>query len=80
MYQSVPAFDDLAPGVGVVPRPDSQQERQVAQAAEKNRNFMNRPGNPWFKPKGNRLGGLVLSVGKVGRFFWKSGFEMPISL
>ena len=24
----------------------------MAQAAERNRNFMNRPGNPWFKPKG----------------------------
>lgn len=45
--------EDAWRGVGVVPRPDSQQERQVAQAAESNRNFMNRPGNPWFKPKGS---------------------------
>lgn len=45
--------EDAWRGVGVVPRPDSQQERQVAQAAERNRNFMNRPGNPWFKPKGS---------------------------
>eukprot|EP00435_Cladocopium_sp_Y103_P064669 s507_g26.t1 len=63
--------EDAWKGVGVVPRPDSQQElmmkgrgseiiknfdqdfRQVAQAAERNRNFMNRPGNPWFKPKGS---------------------------
>eukprot|EP00438_Fugacium_kawagutii_P011091 Skav208627 [mRNA] locus=scaffold248:712044:729299:- [translate_table: standard] len=28
------------------------EERQVSQAADKSRNFMNRPGNPWFKPKG----------------------------
>lgn len=26
--------------------------RQVAHAAHRNRNFLNRPGNPWFKPKG----------------------------
>jgi len=40
-------------GLGIVPRPDSQQVRQVAQAAHRNRNFLNRPGNPWFKPKGS---------------------------
>jgi len=40
-------------GLGIVPRPDSQQVRQVAHAAHRNRNFLNRPGNPWFKPKGS---------------------------
>ena len=37
--------------------PGAVKVRQVAHAAHRNRNFLNRPGNPWFKPKGVGLTG-----------------------
>ena len=39
------------------------QEGRVAQAADRSRVFLNKPGHPWFKPKG---GGFWLGLRGLG--------------